>query len=448
MIGHHDTPLGAEFVTRTLATIVSATMAVASVDGRPARSEPQTPTFRAGVDLVAVEVQVVDADGQPLTSIATDKFDVTIDGRKRRVVSADLVRRAPAAAGYNRSPGAGPVASNEWPVPEGEGRTFVLAIDASSFGPGEALSIVEAARGFLERVQPSDRVGLFTLATAGPKLEPTTDRAKIRHALDSVTGQMQTVPGRFNLSVSEIIDITAETSGLGSPISAMQSAGSSRGVPAPVAETTALQRVQLRECRQTTDMACLEAIVSEASALARHLEERVLQSLDGLAALLDFLSSSPDRKTIILLSGGMAVSDRPGGQVNVGDEAKQLGEQAAHANATIYALHVDSGLSQALGAQSQRPRDATTLERERRLSSKLLEEFADASGGTVLSVLVGNGDIALDRVLRETSSFYLLGVEPTSTDRDGRAHRLNVKVNARGATVRSRQWVVLRPSGR
>ena len=129
--------------------------------------------------------------------------------------------------------------------------------------------------------------------------------------------------------------------------------------------------------------------------------------------------------------------------MNVGDEAKQLGEQAAHANTTIYALHIDNALNQSYSAQSRRPRDSGTLERERRLSSKLLEQFAGASGGSLLPVLVGSGETALDRVLRETSAFYLLGVEPASADRDGRAHRLTVKVSQRGATVRSRQWVVL-----
>jgi hypothetical protein len=63
-------------------------------------------------------------------------------------------------------------------------------------------------------------------------------------------------------------------------------------------------------------------------------------------------------------------------------------------------------------------------------------------------VNVGAGEMALDRVLRETSAYYLLGVEPGSTERDGKAHRLRVRVNQRGATVRSRQWVVLPKPGR
>jgi len=48
-----------------------------------------------------------------------------------------------------------------------------------------------------------------------------------------------------------------------------------------------------------------------------------------------------------------------------------------------------------------------------------------------------------NRVLLESSSYYLLGVVPHDLSRDGRLHELKVKLNRRGVTVRSRQWVVV-----
>ena len=41
----------------------------------------------------------------------------------------------------------------------------------------------------------------------------------------------------------------------------------------------------------------------------------------------------------------------------------------------------------------------------------------------------------------------MLGVEPEDRDRDGRAHRIQVKVKQQGTTVRSRQLVVV-PKGK
>ena len=55
----------------------------------------------------------------------------------------------------------------------------------------------------------------------------------------------------------------------------------------------------------------------------------------------------------------------------------------------------------------------------------------------------GAGEYALSRVLRETSSYYLLGVEPQASDRDGSLRKLSVKVRRPGVTVRSREWVTV-----
>ena len=73
-----------------------------------------------------------------------------------------------------------------------------------------------------------------------------------------------------------------------------------------------------------------------------------------------------------------------------------------------------------------------------------MERFTDASGGAFLRVFTGAGEPALARVLRETSSHYLIGVEPLAAERDGRPRELKVDVDLEGVTVRSRSWVVVR----
>jgi hypothetical protein len=70
----------------------------------------------------------------------------------------------------------------------------------------------------------------------------------------------------------------------------------------------------------------------------------------------------------------------------------------------------------------------------RALAARFVEHQAEDLGH------VEPGEGALDRILRETSSHYLLGVEPTDEDR-GRLRELRVKVSQPGVTVRSRLWV-------
>ena len=66
-----------------------------------------------------------------------------------------------------------------------------------------------------------------------------------------------------------------------------------------------------------------------------------------------------------------------------------------------------------------------------------------ASGGALLRVETDDGESAFDRVLRENAGYYLLGVEPAASDRDGKLRELKVRVRARGTTVRHRSWVIV-----
>ena len=59
-----------------------------------AQQAPSPPPFRASVDLIALDVQVADKDGAPITSLRPAQFTVTLDGKPRRVVSADLIGAA------------------------------------------------------------------------------------------------------------------------------------------------------------------------------------------------------------------------------------------------------------------------------------------------------------------------------------------------------------------
>src|SRR5688572_4837528 len=98
----------------------------------------RTPTFRAGVDLVAVDVQVVTSNGLPVSGLGPERFEVTINGRRRRVVSAELVRHDPSVSGSQ--PAGGQNASSSPAVAaaavSSEGRVYVIAIDLLSFRAG------------------------------------------------------------------------------------------------------------------------------------------------------------------------------------------------------------------------------------------------------------------------------------------------------------------------
>ena len=140
------------------------------------------------------------------------------------------------------------------------------------------------------------------------------------------------------------------------------------------------------------------------------------------------------------MSGGLFTSDRATGRVNMASEIQQAGREAAASNTNIYVLHMDSSF---IDAFSERRGPSPTLLRDSGALGAGLERIADTAGGALLRVQAGTGDTAFQRVLRENSAYYLLGVAPEPEDRDGDAHAIRVRVRLRGATVRSRAQVIV-----
>jgi VWFA-related protein len=410
-------------------------MAAAVVAAMPVHAQ-QAPVFRSSVDLIAVDVQVVDRNGNPIEQLAPDTFDVSINGRRRKVVSAEFIRQAPKdSTTLSRLAEANPTIVPTVSDTE-QGRLFIVAIDNGSFDPGTVQPTLEAIDHFIQHLEPADRVGLYVYPN-GPKLDPTTQRAQLRASLRQVTGERVPPQSRYSLRASEIVDITAA---LASGIRARTDLNGNAFLNSPDPTVSTLADVARRECPEDPD--CAQSVLNDVAAIAPRLEEQAESSLGGLDALLRGLTALPGRKSVLLISAGVLVSDRSDGRPDVGDVSRIMGQSAALANATVYTVQVQPPPSTGMSAQSRR---ASVIDgnRDRQLLGNWLDNFSAAAGGMRQYVPVGAGDYAFDRVLRETSAHYLLGVEPEQSDRDGRPRELKVKVGQRGVTVHSRQWVVV-----
>jgi VWFA-related protein len=397
---------------------------------------PQRTVFRSTVDVIAVDVQVVDRDGNPIERIGPESFEVSINGQRRKVQSAQFLRHAvdPVARHVIDQSGE-PLSDTE--VREAEGRTFVLAVDTGSFEVGTERAPIEGARSFIQHLNPSDRVGLFVYPS-GAKIAPTTARTQLTVSLDRVIGQKDPLRSHFNLRPWEIVDIASRSTTPNSFLTASRILN--EGLDSATQATDAVLQVQARECPSDPD--CPAKIYEEGIGLATQLERQVQGSLSGLDALLNALSELPGRKAVIFVSAGIVVSDRPEGRPDAGSLARTMGQAAARANASVYTVHVDTTTS-GVGPASQKGLASSNVARDRALAGNWLNDFSSAAGGRLIYVPSGSSEFAFDRVLRETSAYYLLGVEPAAADRDGRPRELRVKVHRRGVSVRSRQWVVI-----
>jgi hypothetical protein len=184
-----------------LAGVAALGASLAAGQGQPPGAAGQRPpTFKSAIELIAVDVSVVDRSGQPVAGLTAGQFEVSVDGQPRRVATATFLdyRSATAVqAAQQASPApplrvAGTFASNEVAEAEAEaatpGRVIVLAVDQLSLPPGSGRAAIESARKFLDRLQPSDRVGLSAYPGPGPNVAPTVAHQVVRDALGQVLG--------------------------------------------------------------------------------------------------------------------------------------------------------------------------------------------------------------------------------------------------------------------
>jgi VWFA-related protein len=396
-------------------------IAIAMTGGRPsarAVTPGQTPLFRSTVDLVAVDVQVVSREGEPISGLGIDDFEVTLNGHLRRIISVDFLKKEPVPP----ADAGGPELPISTPGTLRPGtRVFVLAVDSSTFATGGIKPAVQAAQHFLTRLQPDDMVALYVYPFEKPAIDLTHDHRAVSRALDRIVGRVQPFPGLFHLSLQEVIDITAN-------------------------DTETFARVVRREC-SATDPTCAPSVHMEANAQASYYEAEAQESLSGLSLLLRGLVGLPGRKTVVLVSGGLKSGDRVSGRPDVGGFLTKVGAEAGESDTSLYVLHMDDSFFEAFSAAAPVGRDASQRTESSFSDSTAigrgLERLAAAAGGALLRVQAGSGDWAFDRVLRESAAYYLVGVQPVVEDRDGKLHFLHVKVKKRGVTVRSRTHVVI-----
>jgi VWFA-related protein len=404
--------------------VVKALGAVQVVAAATALISAQQPQFKSGVERILIDVQVVDTQGRPIDNLVAGDFDVRLNRDVRTVASAQFIRAAqidtPAGGGGAGSQGfvADAIANDG----DRGGRDFVLAIDESSFRQADVPAVAHAAQGFVEHLAGNDRVGLFTYPSM-PRFFPLTpDHRQVWRALDTVVGSLNPPSSRFHLAPLEVVDIEAGDADL-------------------------VRAIAKRECFPGIwQTECIRAIPADANMVAAQYESTTGQCMDSLRRLFAALDQDPQRKTVVIVSGGMFGSDRVGGRPDLTTLVDTLGQDAAKANANIYVLHLDSSFLTAFSASNAGGPSASLSRSVMRQSSAMatsLERLAGTAAGALIRIEPGSEERAFQRILRETSAYYLLGVEPIDADRDGRRHFISVKVKTPGAEVRARASVVV-----
>ena len=382
----------------------------------------QPPVFRGGVEVLPLDVTVLDRDGRQVVDLTAGEFLVEVDGKPRKVVSAEYIKLTDALA-YGTAPrGPAPVIAPPPPPDYGissnggggpQGRAILLLVDQGNIRFGAARPVMQNALKFVERLQPNDRLGLVAVPAPGESVDFTTDHRKVREAMLRVTGRVTPQPRRFNISVTEAFAIYRRS------------------------DATLIAQVISRECAGVFGAAdierCERDVEQEASEMIGDQRQQTNRSVADIRGVLKSLGGMEGPKAVILISEGLVLE-------TLGAELDDLAGVAADVRASLDVMLLDVPLFDA--AQSQRP---TTAADDRRLQEEGLLMLAGMARGTLHRV-VSSADGAFRRIEQSMAGYYLLGVEPGTNDRDGRRHKIEVKTARRGVTLQARR-AFLSPEG-
>jgi VWFA-related protein len=365
------------------------------------------------VDLVTVDVGVIDGTGKPVDDLHAADFTVKIDGQVRRVESINLVRIDPEAARKRLEQKEETFFTSNLTPPEG--RQIIFAVDQVNVRPGTLKTLLRTAAQFVDKLSPLDQVAFRAYPEPGARVPFTSDRLRVKLAMDTLIGHedVRTMT-RKNIGVTEAIEIDEKRDEQTLLDVARRECGGLRSVDA------------LEECKRE--------IATEASDIAFSARQTAEQGLRGLLDLLRELANVEGAKTLILLSEGVAVTNPA--------DLDLIAILAGRARVALNVLIVDEQRGDV-----SITRTTPTAEADRRRETSGLQNIAAASRGAVFHA-VGTAEGVFERLLREISAYYVLGVEQRPGDADDKRHRVDVAVGRRGVTIRSPQAFALSVAAR
>ena len=135
--------------------IVGADLQIGPYAEQAAQDQP--PTFRGSVDAVQLSVIVTDKDGNPVSGLTEDDFEILEDGKPRAITTFAAVNIP--IERTERTLVANDVAGNDGPP----GRVYVIALD--QMGPDSALRARAFLRRFIEQYfGPNDTAAVILIA--------------------------------------------------------------------------------------------------------------------------------------------------------------------------------------------------------------------------------------------------------------------------------------------
>jgi VWFA-related protein len=391
-------------------------------------------TFQVEVNYVDIDAVVTDQRGNFVADLTKDDFELLDDGRPQDIDAFSLVD-IPLPASSPRAtvtiPPVSDVRSNAQPI---SGRLYVIVLDDLNVSPLRTQVVVKAARQFIERhFAPNDMAAItYTSGRTEGAQEFTSERAALLAAVDKFQGRklrstvIEKADQYFNQHLKEL-EINAPNP------------------DDPDAQTGPPRSGTVRGPSGYSD------ITTDADDFERgHRAQQVLGALKRIAEVMGGMRGR--RKAVLMFSEGIdyPIYDIFGSQAatTVITATRDAIAAAARANVSFFAVDprglvgmTSETIELNAPADPHLGFDAKGLLADMYLSQDSLRTLADETGGYA-AVNANDVGRALDRIVRANSTYYVLGYYPKEPRRDGRFHKIDVRVKRPGLRVSARKGYV------
>jgi VWFA-related protein len=393
---------------------LAASLAAQSQQVPASQASQQTPTFKTQVEFVEVDALVTDQQGNFVRDLTKNDFQVFEDGKRQTISTFSLVdipiERFDRPL-FSPSPIERDVQSNERPF---DGRVYVLILDDLHVAPQRTARVRTAARQFIQqRLGANDLMAvIFTGGRSQDAQEFTSNKRLLLRAVDKFTGQKleSAVVARNNEYFRQ------------------RDTGLTGRVDDPNEQERVFKiRSTLTSLRQVADW---------------------FGGVHGRRKTMLFFSEGIDYDLTDIIRG---VDAPQSSATTIMSDIQDAIAATARSNVSIYSIDprgLTDGSEDAISVGQFADQDdpvagrgigQSGLANELRVSQDSLRQLSDQSGGFAA---VNRNDLssAFERIVRDNSSYYVLAYYPPSDKRDGKFHRIEVRVVDRpGLVVRSRR---------
>ena len=379
----------------------------------PSQTPDHTPLLRTTTRLVQISVLVHDSEGNPVSGLTKDNFELRVDKRPQQIGVFSAETNLPPAEPSEPLPPN--TYSNRRPQHSSRTNLTIILLDELNTDFADKTFARKKVSEFLSEMQPQDHVALYRLTDALRVLRDfNSDPAATRAALDSLRGG----PSR-QLANAQPGDPSLDNPNASTP------AGTSSG-------------------REAYRRAFAQREANESSV------DRVHATIAALLAIANHVGGLPGRKNLVWISTTFPFSlgyDRfnlnwsNDTGVSFGSDVENAARALTNANIAVYPVDARGLVGDSMKA---------TRENEFPMASKQMESFGPPAGEfdtmKILAARTGgrafynSNDIsgAIRRAIDDSRVTYTLGYYPADVKWDGSFHPIGVRVNLPGVHVRSR----------